>query len=184
MHEKWKRLHWLAYSKNIFLTADFSNKQSLASTWCHQDERFSKKPCTIVFTRSFGWINSSERPKSLQQQQQLRNCGMWYSVFMFKMVEIDKASYYLPSHQVTFLECVFFFSACWWKTLSNLMLLLSLYLSSKGVSYFHNRWKSWLPVTTLSLITRLFFGRKISCTLLWIYSKMCFVIEWYMSSLD
>ena len=152
---------------------------------------YSKKKREALFTRSFGWINTSERPKSLQQQQ-LRNCGMWYSVFMFKMVEIDKASYYLPSHQVTFLECVFFFSACWWKTLSNLMLLLSLSrallsLSSKGVSYFHNRWKSWLPVTTLSLITRLFFGRKISCTLLWIYSKMCFVIEyieWYMSSLD
>ena len=127
-----------------------------------------------------------------QHQSPLQRCssiGMWYGVFMFKMVEIDKASYYLPSHQVTFLECVFFFSACWWKTLSNLMLLLSraLSLSSKGVSYFHNRWKSWLPVTTLSLITRLFFGRKISCTLLWIYSKMCFVIEyieWYMFSLD
>ena len=89
---------------------------------------YSKKKREALFTRSFGWINTSERPKSLQQQQ-LRNCGMWYSVFMFKMVEIDKASYYLPSHQVTFLECVFFFSACWWKTLSNLMLLLSLSLS-------------------------------------------------------
>ena len=85
----------------------------------------ARKKREALFTRSFGWINTSERPKSLQQQQ-LRNCGMWYSVFMFKMVEIDKASYYLPSHQVTFLECVFFFSACWWKTLSNLMLLLSL----------------------------------------------------------
>ena len=74
MHKKWKRLHWLAYSKNIFLTDDFSNKQSLASTWCHQDERFSKKPCTIVFTRSFGWINTLT---AVVRSAELTETGMW-----------------------------------------------------------------------------------------------------------
>ena len=100
-----KPLHFRHYAETLSL----SENKHFSIEW-KTHVHTARKKREALFTRSFGWINTSERPKSLQQQQ-LRNCGMWYSVFMFKMVEIDKASYYLPSHQVTFLECVFFFSA-------------------------------------------------------------------------
>ena len=70
----------------------------------------SKKKRSIVYPLIR--LNKHHRTTAARATKILSfSIGMWYGVFMFKMVEIDKASYYLPSHQVTFLECVFFFSA-------------------------------------------------------------------------